>query len=719
MSYPQALGSLEQFGAVSEHDPSPGPGPGSRVPWHTLPIAAQLYVAAVILAGTAGLAMFFPRTLPQPLLFLVLTSFACLTSAWKVNLPIPVTNGSTLSVSYAANLMSLLLLGPGHAVLIAVAGALIQCRYKAKQPYPVYRTVFSSAAAVITMAATGAVYVWLGGVTPIASFAPARPFVGAIAAYFLLNTGLVAGAIAFSSRRGVIQTWRQDFLWSGASFMVAGSAGALAALVVQRGDHWKAVLLVAPIYLTYRTYELFAGRLEDQKRHTEEIQRLHSETVAALGQTRAAERALADEKERLGVALAEMTRLEEHRNQLLEREQTARASAEDANRLKDQFLAIVSHELRTPLNSILGWADMLCHLQLEGPIRDRALRGIQQSAHRQAHLIDDLLDVARITSGKMRLDRTYVDLKDVLRDALLAAQPTATEKGIRIGFDADPWIGRVYGDAARLEQIASNLILNALKFTPNGGAVHVRLGRAGNHAEMIVTDTGQGIAPEFLGSVFDVFRQADGSTTRMHSGLGLGLSIVKSLVEAHNGTVAVHSGGQGRGATFIVRLPIAVPKELVDGLPGAAPAAERRAEGVESLAGISVLVVDDDEASREVVAAQLSGYGAAVRTAASAAEAFDVLQREPVGVLLADIGMPDEDGYSLIRRIRASSTARTATMPAAALTAFARDEDRQQALNAGFQLHLPKPVDALSLVSAVATLGRMKRASPVPPSGIA
>ena len=718
MSYPQALATLEQFATIPEPDPAPGSGPGSRAPWRTLPLAAQLYVALVILAGTSGLVMFFPRTAPQPVLFLVLTWLACLTSVWKVTLPIPVTNGATLSVSYAANLMSLLLLGPQPAVLIAVAGAWIQCRYKAKQPYPLYRTVFSSAAAVITMSATGAVYVWLGGVTPIESFAPAKPFVGAIAAYFLLNTGLIAGAIAFSSRRTFIQTWRQDFLWSGASFMVAGSAGALAALVVQRGEHWKAVLLVAPIYLTYRTYELFAGRLEDQKRHTEEIQRLHSETVAALGQARAAERALADEKERLGVALAEMTRLEDHRNQLLEREQAARALAEDASRLKDQFLAIVSHELRTPLNSILGWADMLCSGSLEGPLRERALRGIRQSARRQAHLIGDLLDVARITSGTMRLERTFVDLKDVLREALLAAQPSANEKDIRIEFDAESWIGKVFGDAVRLQQVASNLISNAVKFTPQGGAVHVRLGRAGNNVEMIVTDTGQGIAPEFLSCVFDEFRQADGSTTRMHSGLGLGLSIVKSLVEAHNGTVTVHSAGEGRGATFVVRLPIAVPEESLDAAhAGGAPAADGAAEPVKSLEGISVLVVDDDEQSREVVAAQLNGCGAAVVTAASAAEAFDLLQRENVGVLLADIGMPDEDGYALIRRIRAMSAPRTASIPAAALTAFARDEDRQQALNAGFQLHLPKPLDASSLVSAVATLGRMKLASADPPPG--
>jgi signal transduction histidine kinase/CheY-like chemotaxis protein len=710
MSNMQALTldqAIEPLAAPSERDPPARKGSGSRVPWRMLPLVAQLYVVAVLLGGIACVTLFFPRTLPQPVLFVVLAAFACLTSVWKVNLPIPVTNGSTLSVSYAANLMSLLLLGPGHAVLIAVAGAWVQCRYKAKAPYPIYRTLFSGAAAAITMAATGVVHIWLGGTTPIESFAPAKPFVGAIAVYFLVNTGLVAGAIAFSSRRSWIQTWRQDFLWSGASFMVAGSAGALSALVVQRGDGWKAVLLVAPIYLTYRTYELFAGRLEDQKRHTEEIQRLHSETMGALRQTRAAERALADEKERLAVALAEMTRLEELRNQLLEREQAARASAEDANRLKDQFLAIVSHELRTPLNSILGWADMLSKGHLEGPLRDRAVRGIGQGARRQARLIEDLLDVARIASGKMRLDRSLVDLRDVVRDALLVAQPAADEKGIRVAFDADHSLGRVYGDAARLQQVASNLISNALKFTPPGGAVHVRLRRSGNDIEMIVTDTGQGIVPEFLSSVFEVFRQADGSTTRMHSGLGLGLSIVKSLVEAHSGIVSVHSAGQDRGATFIVRLPIAV-SDASSAAADATPVRRERSRDVPSLRGVTVLMVDDDQESREVVAAHLIECGAAVLTAASAREAFDLLQHQNVSVLLADIGMPEEDGYTLIRRIRALSSTHVAAIPAAALTAFARDEDRAEALEAGFQLHLPKPVDAFSLATAVATLSRMQ-----------
>jgi signal transduction histidine kinase/ActR/RegA family two-component response regulator len=636
----------------------------ARPGWRTLPLAARIYVAVVIIAGAASVIAFFPRMYPQPVLFAVLLVSACLTSSWKVNLPITLTNGSTLSVSYAANLMSLLLLGPQHAVVIAAVGAWMQCNYKAKHLDPLHRSVFSTASAVITMAATGLVYGWMGGpVSPSVFSQLPKPLVGAVATYFLVNTSLVAGAIALSSQRTFRSTWGQDFLWSGSSFMVAGSAGAAAAVIVARGEHWTAMLLVAPIYLTYRTYQLFVGRLADEKRHKEEIQHL------------------------------------------LEREQTARASAEDANRLKDQFLAVVSHELRTPLNAILGWADMLRRGTLAEPQRERALRTIHNSAKRQAQLIEDLLDVARITTGKLRLERALVDLREVVRDALQIVQPGADVKRIRIAVDTDPAVVPLYGDAARLQQIVSNLLSNAVKFTTPGGTVQVRLKREGNLLELAVADSGQGISPAFLPWVFEPFRQADGSTTRVHSGLGLGLSIVKNLVEAHGGTVAAESGGEGCGATFTVRLPISLRSELHPALAGeqVAPSIDG-APAAESLEGVSVLVVDDDASSREVAAAHLQGCRAAVLTASSAAHAFEVMQRQHVDVLIADIGMPEEDGYSLIRRLRAFNAPELASIPAAALTAFAREEDRQRALQAGFQLHLAKPIDARELVDAVANL---------------
>ena len=682
--------------------------PASRVPWGALPPAARVYITVVVAMGAAWLAVSVPTTLADPVLFVTLAVFSCVTSVWKVNLPIAVANGSTLSVSYAANMTSLMLLGPQQAAFIAVAGAITQCRYKAKAEYPLYRTIFSAAAAAVTMAATGAVYMILGGTTPpLAGLAVAKPLVGAIGTYFLVNTSLVAGAIALSSNRTFAETWGTDFLWSVASFMVAGTAGALTAMVIQRGDHWVAVVLVAPIYLTYRSYELFAGRLEDQKRHTDEMRRLHTETMAALEQARSAERALAAEKERLGIALADMTRLEESRNQLLVREQMARTAAEEASRLKDQFLAIVSHELRTPLNAVLGWADMLSRRTLEGQLRERALRGISEGARRQERLIDDLLDVARIASGKMRLDRTFVDLADVISDALLIAQPSAAKKQIRLSFESGAWTPKIFGDRVRLEQIASNLISNAVKFTPAGGVVNVRIRRVGDRAEVVFSDSGEGIPVEFLPYVFELFRQADGSVTRMHSGLGLGLSIVKSLVEAHNGTVRVHSPGEGLGATFVVTLPVAVWEQSS---PTKGVRSTQPTVSVPSLAGVRVLVVDDDDESRDVVAAHLNGCHAAVSTVPSAADGFDLLQREHFDVLLADIGMPGEDGYSLIQRVRALCPPGSASIPAAALTAFARAEDRERALRAGFQLHLSKPIDASALIAAVSALHTMTSA---------
>jgi CheY-like chemotaxis protein len=280
-------------------------------------------------------------------------------------------------------------------------------------------------------------------------------------------------------------------------------------------------------------------------------------------------------------------------------------------------------------------------------------------------------------------------------------------KAIRLSFDRGPCTPRIFGDRVRLEQIASNLIANAVKFTPDGGSVDLRIQRLGDRAELICSDTGQGIATEFLPHVFEVFRQADGSTTRRHAGLGLGLSIVKSLVEAHEGTVHVHSAGEGRGATFIVMLPVAVwePSGMATGISDAPPAPENH-----SLAGVRVLVIDDDEASRDVVAAHLHDCHAAVSTAPSAADGFELLQREHFDVLLADIGMPGEDGYSLIQRVRAMRQPGSASIPAAALTAFARDEDRERALSAGFQLHLAKPIEASELVAAVVMLNAIPAA---------
>ncbi len=676
--------------------------------WSVLPPAAQFYVTAVMGSGAAVLVALFPKDMQQPWLFVGLVLAACLTASWKVNLLIPLGSGSTLSVSCAAKLATLLLLGPAHSVLVAAAAAITQCTYRVKQRYPLYRTAFSVAAEALTMGATGLAFSALGGeVGQLAVPALARPLVGAIVTYFIVNTGLVAAAIALSTGRTFGDVWRHDFLWSGVTYMVAGTAGALAAIVVQKGQHWLAILLLAPVYLTYRTYLLFLARFEDQQRHMTDMRQMHSETVQALSQAHQAERALANEKERLAVMLADVTQLEEARNHLLEREQAARASAEAANQLKDQFLAVVSHELRTPLNAILGWADMLRAGALDGTRRERAHQAIYDGARQQAQLIDDLLDVARIMSGKLRLARGVVDIDEVVRGAMQFLQPAADAQRISTRLTVEPALDQVFADRARVQQIVQNLLSNAIKFSREGGVIDVQLRAAPGAVELSITDAGQGIAPHFLTSVFEPFRQGDGSTTRRHGGLGLGLSIVKHLVDAHGGSVSAHSAGEGTGATFVVRLPAVGTEPVVD------EAIDERRRSVaqaplvtaESLPGVSVLVVDDDEQSRLVVAAYLEAHQARVITAPSAAVALDVLQHEHVDVLLADIAMPGEDGYSLIRKLRALDQPQLASIPAAALTAFARNEDRQQALQAGFQLHLAKPIDAETLVSAVATLG--------------
>jgi signal transduction histidine kinase len=472
-----------------------------RFGWRNLSGAAQLYVALVIAAGVAAcVVLMAPGPVPHPWLFAFLLLTACLTSAWKVNLPISLASGSTLSVSYAADLTALLLLGPPAAILIAAASSCTQCTVNVKQRYPLYRTAFSVAAAVVTIAATGLVYQAFGGTTgPFDVAALMKPLVAAIVTCFCVNTGLVACAIALSTARSPWQVWREDFLWSSTSFMVAGGAGAVAAVIIDRGDHWKALLMLAPLYLIYRTYQVFVARLDEQKRHVAELA--------------------------------------------------------EADRLKDQFLATVSHELRTPMNAILGWADMLRLNALPESRRDRACEAIFNNATRQARLIDELLDMARLMAGKLQLQQTDVLPGDLVSAALEIVQIAADAKGIHIEVDADPSLGPIRADGPRLQQVLWNLLANAVKFTPEGGTVRLRARRTGNCVEFVVTDSGIGIPRDFLPVVFEPFRQADGSPTREHDGLGLGLAIVKQLVQAHEGTIDVASDGEGCGSTFTVRLP--------------------------------------------------------------------------------------------------------------------------------------------------------------------
>jgi PAS domain S-box-containing protein len=398
-------------------------------------------------------------------------------------------------------------------------------------------------------------------------------------------------------------------------------------------------------------------------------------------------------------------RAREEREQLLMAAQAAKADAEAANRMKDEFLAILSHELRTPLNAIVGWARILSTGSVGPEDLQEGLDAIDRNAKAQAQIVEDLLDVSRIISGSLRLDVQRVNMVEVIEAAVAAVTPAAEARGVRLKKVLDPLAGPVSGDPARLQQVVWNLLSNAVKFTPRGGRVQVLLERVNSHVEISVIDTGVGIPPEFLPHVFERFRQADSSTTRRHGGLGLGLAIVKQLTELQGGSVRAKSPGEGQGSTFVVSLPITVvhaerpSTEKVgprDHEPGEFDCLER------PLSGIKVLVVDDEPDARQLIRRVLADCNAEVAVAASADEAMKLVESFRPDILVSDIGMPDQDGYDLIRHVRSRVAAKT--LPAVALTAFARSEDRRRALLAGFQTHVAKPVDPAELVAVVASL---------------
>jgi PAS domain S-box-containing protein len=409
--------------------------------------------------------------------------------------------------------------------------------------------------------------------------------------------------------------------------------------------------------------------------------------------------------------ITEKKRAEADRDRLLAIEQEARRQAEAASRMKDEFLATVSHELRTPLTAILGWATMLHRGKLNEPDVTRALETIERNAMAQAQLVEDLLDVSRIISGKLRLDVKPIELVPVIKAAIDSVLPAARAKGINLQMVVDPAADSVSGDSNRLQQVIWNLLSNAVKFTAEGGRVQVRLDRTDSHARITVSDTGEGIGPDFLPYVFDRFRQEDGKITRRHGGLGLGLAIVRHLVEMHGGTIEAQSAGEGRGATFIIRLPLVVGS-AAEGNPEQAPLSENNQAGIDSsiLDGLRILAVDDEPDSRELVKGMLEQYGADVLTAASVRDGLDALLGWKPDVLVCDIGMPEEDGYSLIRKVRALGPEQGGNTPAIALTGYVRVEERIRALQAGYQMFVPKPVEADELVSMVAGLvGRAER----------
>lgn len=400
--------------------------------------------------------------------------------------------------------------------------------------------------------------------------------------------------------------------------------------------------------------------------------------------------------------------IDEQRAAFLEREQAARRLAEDASRLKDDFLAMISHELRAPLTAILGWSQMLRSGALDRASAERALLTIERNAKSQAHLVGDLLDASRITSGKLSLENQPVELMSIVDAAVDAVRPSVEAKNLRMQIVLEPWVGPFNGDAERLKQVVWNLLSNAIKFTPQGGLIEVRLERLESKALLIVSDTGQGIDPEYLPYVFDRFSQMDTSSRRRQGGLGLGLAIVKHIVELHGGAIYAYSRGEGQGSDFMVTLPLAVQgSDSADSALWTATRSEGEETRSGKLSGVRVLVVDDEHDTREILSVMLTRYGAEIRTAGSAGEALEVFSQWRPDVLVSDIGMPVEDGYALIKKIRALPPENGADVPAIALTAFASAQDKKIALAAGFQRHLAKPIEPVALAKNVALiLGR-------------
>ena len=465
-------------------------------------------------------------------------------------------------------------------------------------------------------------------------------------------------------------------------------------------DERLAMTLAGQLAVAYENARLYA----DAREHA-------SELLAEVKERKQAQ----EEKERLLIsekaARVEAEEAQRLSARLLMREEQARANAEAANRIKDEFLATVSHELRTPLNSILGWAQLMRSGSLDGTASARALKTIERNTKTLAQIIDDLLDVSRIITGKLRLEVRPVELQSVVEAALEAVRPAADAKNIRLEVSVDARLGAVSGDSGRLQQVVWNLLSNAIKFTPSGGEVKVKVERIASRACVTVSDSGEGISPAFLPYVFDRFSQADSTFTRLHGGLGLGLAIVRHLVELHGGSVGVDSKGIGEGASFTVSLPLLAPDLNSDADHAVSENSSRPLlEEPRTLAGLSVMIVDDEFDARELLVATLEQRGAKVIVASSVSEALEALANAPNGVipdvLVSDIGMPGQDGFDLITKVRAMEPERGGNIPAIALTAYARTEDRARVLAAGFQRHVAKPVGASTLVTAIASIAR-------------
>lgn len=631
--------------------------------------------AVIILASLYSLPF---RSLDAGFIFLCLSVMASSLVAIKI----PKVSGR-ITVADTFVFLTLLLYGGAAAILVSALEGVAATLIISKRP----RTIlFNSAILATSTFFTVAILYWVTGspVSQIIEKSFSAKFFASICmmamVQYIANTTLIAIEKSSKIKESVWNTWRTYYLWTSVTYFAGASAAGIIAILMRTTNFYAVVATVPIILIICFTYQTYLKNIEASVAQTEAA-RLHVQELSRY--------------------ISELQRSEEAREQLLLRAERARAEAEAANRIKDEFLATLSHELRTPLTSLLGWSSVLREARRDEKVLAQGLDAIDRNARVQAQLIDDLLDVSRIVSGKLNLDVRPLDICSVTRAAIAVVQPAADAKGITLDYWEQPALGAISADSGRLQQIIWNLLSNAVKFTPQGGRINVRVLQDGPNVKVMVNDTGQGIDPEFLPRVFDRFRQADSSTTRSFGGLGLGLAIVRHLVELHGGTVCAESEGVGNGATFSASFPLLTDRAQPIAVlhSGEIHAAEFR-----SLDGLRVLLVDDERETREIISTVVERTGAEVKTCTSAREALSALVQWRPHVILSDIAMPDEDGYSFIGRVRSLAQNEGGETPAAALTAYARDEDRKQALAAGYQMHIAKPIAANQLINMIARL---------------
>jgi signal transduction histidine kinase/ActR/RegA family two-component response regulator len=642
------------------------------------PQFGQVYMWSLVIAGATialvSLYLFPYRKLDVPFVFLCLMVIA----SSLIAIPIPRVSGR-ITVADTFVFLTMLLYGGAAAILVSALEGVAATLIISKRP----RTIlFNSAILATSTFFTASVLHWKFGQISHISQEFSQQFFVAICmmalVQYIANTVLIAIEKASKINESVWNTWRTYYLWTSVTYFAGASAAGITAILINTYGFY-AVVATAPIILIICfTYQTYLKNIEASLEQTEAA-RLHVEELSRY--------------------ISELQRSEDARGQLLLRAERALAEAEAANRIKDEFLATLSHELRTPLTSLLGWSSVLREAKRDQKVLTQGLEAIDRNARVQAQLIDDLLDVSRIVSGKLNLDVRPLDIASVARAAINVVQPAADAKGITLDYYAEPGLGAISADSARLHQVIWNLLSNAVKFTPHGGKISVRVDQFGSDACVTVKDTGQGIDAEFLPRVFDRFRQADSSTTRSFGGLGLGLAIVRHLVELHGGTVSARSEGVNKGATFTVTFPL-----LADRAEPVAHTPEISLSDIHSLNGLRVLLVDDEPEARQIISTVITRTGAEVRTCQSAHEALAKLSEWKPDVILSDIAMPEEDGYTFIRQVRSLPHDKGGDTPAAALTAYARDVDRRQALAAGYQMHIAKPIGASQLVTMIARL---------------